>query len=489
MCVWTQVFYIDGGATITTPQPAHPKAVGRGEEQIETATMACLPHDVIVNILQYLDKVDDFISCEKTCKAFQHAALDDDSWSSLSLGFPIDRQLDGIKWWRRRRTHEVIPQADRMRLQRIFGSLRDIHRYNQALRYAQKYQAEHNGQHIVQVLGINGWKLLVESGIHDETAHCCKLDLRGDASYCLAEVLEANIVRQLRNTWKIAQHRQDHLTTVETRDFDLQVELSSADADVLLNDSDPFYEGLGSGVGIRVGSYENAKSRVAGLFNEDIRYRLVRRLAYVAGIVKIENCVHEVVWDALLKILYDVTSHVLIRSTSGIVPCVNDYDYIVRGKKRKLEKIGDVRNIPPFPRLISDQLVFTIVPGQIEDAFKHANCSTQKCWGNPWTQCSPLGSFVGEGVSFWHASNSNIDVGNEMEESLKFYSIRKDWVESLRTHIFDDDSSSSSSSDDERTSASCCSDEESSSNSASSNNFDDDSTETGIQSRSMDYQL
>ena len=426
-----------------------------GEEPSTTTTTTemCLPHVLLVNILQYLDSVGDLISCEKTCKAFQEAVKDDRSWSSISLVYQ-----KRVRSRPRHRHLAIPPNADSNNVGALNSeSLRDLHRYHRALRIIKKRQKDPR-HHIVKILGKVGWKDLVERGIHDEIAHHCQLKLRGDASYCLAELLECNIVHQLRNAVKIARHRcPEQMTkcTLEIRDFKLQAELGNVKADVH-----------------RLGSYENAKSRVAELFNKDIRYCIVRRLAFVAGVTRMESGVNEAVFDALLEILYDVMSQILIQSTCGIVPSANINYFVVPFKKRKLTSFEDVRRIPPCPRSISDRLVYTVVPGQIEDAFKqiYPNISSQKCGGNPWIYWSFKTRRNDPEYTFWHTSTEDGTVRNEMEASLKDYSIRRSVARNDRvdhgpeeydasdddscTHHSDDDSSTSSIGDDESCSSS-----------------------------------
>ena len=143
---------------------------------------------------------------------------------------------------------------------------------------------------------------------------------------------------------------------------------------------------------------------------EDVRYRLVRRLACVAGMPRIQYEVHDAVWNVIFIMMAKVMDHILILSVqgSGTPSCRT---------LRKLTNVKDIRDIPPFPHLVSEsETHFTVVPGQIENAFKHiyGGVFAYKCYGSPWTDGA---------TSFWHLSRHGNTVEEEMNEAMAAYDI------------------------------------------------------------------
>ena len=162
--------------------------------------------------------------------------------------------------------------------------------------------------------------------------------------------------------------------------------------------------------------------------DETIRYRLVRRLAYVSGIVRMKNDLCDIVWGkigaTLLKVMKQVTK--VSMHGYGENPFKNPPSAINNEEKRRLNRLEDVRTIPPFPRYdeSNNAFVFTVVPGQIQDAFNDNLYAgkPRNFYGDPW---------IGGGASaFWHcSSNRNHDsttVEEEMDAALLGYTIDDD---------------------------------------------------------------
>ena len=348
-----------------------------------------LPKVVIVYILQFLDKINDLLSCEQTCKVLQAAVLDDRSWSCLR---PFELSQDVAKT-------------------NGYESIRDFHHCRQAMLNVSAYQnATTHPQHIVQVLGDDGWKNLVKLVLRNDT-RVEKIELRGDAAFVLAELLESSLVSQLSNAAEIALDRSRRLVgsgnqcdlwrcskaILDADDFVLQSKLTETDSELFA------YQGLWK--------YDNTwKSQLADIMPEDVRYRLVRRLACVAGMPRIQYEVHDAVWNVIFIMMAKVMDHILILSVqgSGTPSCLT---------LRKLTNVKDIRDIPPFPRLVSaSETHFTVVPGQIEMAFKHiyGGVFAYKCYGSPWTDGA---------TSFWHLSRHGNTVEEEMNEAMAAYDI------------------------------------------------------------------
>ena len=108
-----------------------------------------------------------------------------------------------------------------------------------------------NPQHIVQVLGDDGWKNLVKLVLRNDT-RVEKIELRGDAAFVLAELLESSLVSQLSNAAKIALDRSRRLVgsgnqcdlwrcskaILDADDFVLQSKLTETDSELFA------YQGL-----------------------------------------------------------------------------------------------------------------------------------------------------------------------------------------------------------------------------------------------------
>ena len=230
-------------------------------------------------------------------------------------------------------------------------------------------------------------------------------EIRGDTSAVLLAIAERAVVTQLQRAQCAANHRAladpNLFPSVSVADFELQDVMFSFLYDYHLTEHGllPSYE--------KRAILDAAMSQFMVMLGDNI----VRRLAYIAGITKMENDLYPLVWAAFLHITSMLLRDGCIELDDRTPPRDTVCKQVVDTTKGET-----MRDIPPFPRMYSDgvHVIHTIVPGQVERAAERLGIS-----------CKVAGDY-------WHYHNDDPNLTDEQRKAL----ITNDILEAENEYYF-----------------------------------------------------
>ncbi|CAB9502434.1 expressed unknown protein [Seminavis robusta] len=218
-----------------------------------------------------------------------------------------------------------------------------------------------------------------------------KFPLRGDTSAVLMNLVESCLISQLERARTMAFHRTRHdpsqYPSVSLVDFQAQDQLHSflfTTGDV--KTSGTIYPGLKL-LGLSPLPAVKAAIDSGVNFDETKRFQIVRRLAYAAGITKMDNAMFDLVWAQLVQLI-------IMLLWPGCVRLVHDEIQNDPGARQNLHGVQTMRDVPPpsyrsaRPHACAvceeqNEIVHTIVPGQVEHAAKGLGIA-HKVYGLEW---------------------------------------------------------------------------------------------------------
>jgi hypothetical protein len=229
-----------------------------------------MPIEVTAHILRYVGNAGDLLNCEKTSKTLRRILRDDAVWGSSPGG-----SRDGACQFR---------------------GFRKVREYQKGCESI-----------LLEVLGVERWKTLVRQALahlllDDVLGPNDRLFLRGDTPAVLMELVEIFAVVQLKRAGIVmnasAPVESQTYPTVTVRHWEAQNELHSA---FVSNPNSTEYTPLFAGIST------NPAPRTAVLFQTNMVLlettmvtTIIRRLAYRAGIIKMEDLVFDLAWGSLV---------------------------------------------------------------------------------------------------------------------------------------------------------------------------------------------
>jgi len=328
-----------------------------------------LPPEALKHTVSFLGNIYDYLRCERTCKKLQQVIADDELWGKLPL-----------------RRFEPLARDPRLATRRAKACLAV------ALRRINTCQRWGDEPFLLEVVAEHGlpraetWKdivssVLVHSLPHDLTDHQ-QYFLRGDTMAALVELLESFLVTSFQRALLITvqtcpENEYPSLTLAHLR-------LADALADTVFPPG-PCHLPLLLNLSVEVGNrntrlfpqedWPRMEMEFANsLIPESVRDKIIRRIAFVAGVTKMESAVFDYAWIAVVKLIglmyYPVCLELVGSATS---PDQHDDG----NEKRPLVSPGEtMRNFPPWARALpfpcdhcgAVRFQHTPVPKQLEDA-------------------------------------------------------------------------------------------------------------------------
>jgi hypothetical protein len=314
-----------------------------------------LPDEVTAHILRYVGNAGDLLRCEKTCKTLRRILRDDAVWSSSP------------------------------------GGSRDDACHIRGFRKVRKYQK--CGESILfEVLGVIRWKSLVAQALnlffdHDPGLNDNLLFLRGDTSAVLMELVENFVIVQLQRALVVmnasTQVESQTYPSVTVRHWEAQNELHSAFVPSRNSTYTPLFAGV----------LTNPIPRDAVLFltkllvgpGTTVITTIIRKLAYRAGIIKMEDGVFDLSWASLVFSIAALLRPACIQLTEA-----HSFYNVNLLKIIRVKKGETMYTVPPYPSFKCGEQhpsSHTPVPGQIEAAARSLSIPF-KVYGDVW-HCMP----------------------------------------------------------------------------------------------------
>jgi hypothetical protein len=116
------------------------------------------------------------------------------------------------------------------------------------------------------------------------------------------------------------------------------------------------------------------------LLSRSERDKVVRKLAYIAGVEKMADNVYNDVWTTLVQLL----ASILWQPCNELV-----YMSLLKKDERKSFDVYQMRKMPPPPYEQKDEsgnitIRHTLVPGMVENAASRVGLVNPKVWGEDW---------------------------------------------------------------------------------------------------------
>jgi hypothetical protein len=314
-----------------------------------------MPVEVTAHILRYVGNASDLLRCEKTCKSLRRILRDDAVWSSSP------------------------------------GGSRDNACQIRGCRKVRKYQK--GGESILfEVLGVMRWKSLVAQALDFFFSHDPDLNsiffLRGDTSAVLMELVENFAIGQLQRALVVMNAStpvgSQTYPSVTVRHWEAQNELHSAYVHIRNRTYNPLFAGVSTNPIPRDAVVLLTKSLGPGT---TVITTIIRKLAYRAGIIKMEDGVFDLSWASLVCSIAALLRPACIQLTEAH----SFYNFM---KIIRVEQGETMYTIPPYPTFSlcegcgeQHPSGHTPVPGQIEAAARSLSIPF-KVYGDVW-HCMP----------------------------------------------------------------------------------------------------
>jgi hypothetical protein len=320
-----------------------------------------MPVEVTAHILRYVGNTGDLLRCEKTCKSLRRILRDDAVWSSSP------------------------------------GGSRDNACQIRGCRKVRKYQK--GGESILfEVLGVMRWKSLVaqaldfffshDPGLNETLGLNETFSLRGDTSAVLMELVENFAIVQLQRALVVMNAstpvESQTYPSVTVRHWEAQNELHSAYEHIGNRTFNPLFAGVSTNPIPRDAVVLLTKSLGPGT---TVITTIIRKLAYRAGIIKMEDGVFDLTWASLVCSIAALLRPACIQLTEARTLYIDN-------KIIRVEKGETMYTVPPYSTFClcegcgeQHPSSHTPVPGQIEAAARSLSIPF-KVYGDVW-HCMP----------------------------------------------------------------------------------------------------
>jgi hypothetical protein len=319
-----------------------------------------MPVEVTAHILRYVGNAGDLLRCEKTCKTLRRILHDDAVWSSS-------------------------PGGSRANACHVRGC-----------RKVRKYQK--SGESILfEVLGVGRWKSLVTTALHvffieDVCPNDHHIFLRGDTSAVLMELVENFAIVQLQRAGVVMNAstpaESQIYPTLTVRHWEAQNELHSAFVPSPNSIYTPLFAGVSTSPIPRDAMLPLTNMLGPGPGTTMIT-TIIRRLAYRAGIIKMEDDVFDLAWASLVCSIVALLRPACIQ--------LIDASSLRTTNSKKIICVAEGETMYTVPPYTSSSFcedcgevhgaLHTPVPGQIEAAARSLSIPF-KVYGDVW-HCMP----------------------------------------------------------------------------------------------------
>ena len=332
-----------------------------------------LPPEALKHTISFLGNTYDYLRCERTCKKLQQVIAEDELWGKLPL-----------------RPFGHLARDPRLATRRAEACAAE------ALRQISAYQRRGDEPFLLEVVAEHGfpraetWKnivasVLVHSLPPDLTDHQQYI-LRGDTMATLVELLESFLVTSFQRALLITaqscpENEYPSLTLAHLR-------LGDALADTVFPPYSlvtPLYLHRLPTLSVEYGNRRTRFFPQEELSPADMEYanslipvfvrdKIIRRIAYVAGVTKMESAVFEHAWAAVVMLISLMFYPVCLE----LVSSANSPDQHDDGNEKRplVSPRETMRNFPPWAQALpvacsqcgAVRFQHTPVPKQLEDA-------------------------------------------------------------------------------------------------------------------------
>jgi hypothetical protein len=330
--------------------------------------MEKLPEAVLKHILCLVGNALDFLHCERTCKAFRDALEDDDLWGTCEECQP-EYQNQQDNWPTKNRERAFVVRA----LVQCHNWQRGVDSVFRSVLSAREWK-----QIVSQIFST----LLIDDLIRLGYMRCCSmLSLRGDTSAVLMTIVQESLVLQLQRANSIAAYSEYRVAPyceegimqhgegirqypcLRMDDFFQQDDLTS------FQNLLPHHQ---------CQTEQGFLASISDMLNVDHvkRHIIVRRLAYLAGVTKMDDNLFELAWASMIFLIAE-----LLRPACEQLGCcdaVRGEQQVSYVQQKTLYHMGTMRDTSPHAHLLETRcrrcghrnILHTIVPRQVEEAAK-----------------------------------------------------------------------------------------------------------------------
>ena len=238
--------------------------------------------------------------------------------------------------------------------------------------------------------------------------HGVHFRLRGDTIGYLCELLQGYMVRILQNALLVAIHSIN--AAVKEDDIELAFRMQR---DITITSS-PSPSSISTSSGIE---WKWPSDNCCGVLPPEAGRRIIRRLAYQAGILRMSN---EAFISAEAELLH-VLGVLLVSAYESSVRMAKTTQFLDEEKEVTYNEPTisvDMFNTPP-PPYQDEQLVYTIVPGQISVVAEERGITPYNVYGAKWVAISGFTKVEEEEIerSYYYEDNGSSNEDDESEES------------------------------------------------------------------------
>jgi hypothetical protein len=344
-------------------------------------SLETIPDVCIQQILYFVSDPKDFRSVELTCRKMERIMRcgddddDDEQW----------KHCQGS--WR----SGVTTNRLRACVHENLGRIREIQGKPDGpiseplghIRQTRQGKSKSTRNVIMDDLDVNDWKTLVndvlqcfrsENRLHGTDAFF----LRGDTLAVLVESVQFYMTEQLKRADLVSHHRlgRNKYPEMSRDDYELAEQLLLG---VHGQSLDSTFRRVLNFEDLSITYLNTEDFHVSTLLDRSTRDAIIRKLAFNAGVVKMESCVYDIAWESLIQLI-------VVLVTPACTELVQISEQLESGRKRSRDTT-DMRMVPPPPalELISGISLHTLVPRQIEDA---ASClGIGRVCGDSWLVC------------------------------------------------------------------------------------------------------
>jgi hypothetical protein len=335
-------------------------------------SLETLPDVSIQQILYFLSDPKDFRSFELTCWKMERIIRCDEQW----------KHCKGL--WRsgmiKTNRHRACIDENLIKIREIQGKADGP--ISEPLGHIRQTQESFSRKVIMDDLGVNGWKKLVndtlqyfrpENGLNGPHSFF----LRGDTLAVLAESLQFYMTEQFKRAnlicdYRMERHRLTQYPDMSDDDYELAEQLLLGVHGQSLNLTFGHVLNLVERDNLGISDFD-----VLPFLGRTMRDKIVRKLAFNAGVVQMRSSVYDLAWQSLIQLI-------VVLVTPACIELV-EMSTLESGRKRSLDTT-DMRMVPPPAlRQIIGISLHTLVPRQIEDA---ASClGIGRVCGDSWLVC------------------------------------------------------------------------------------------------------
>jgi len=330
------------------------------EEMMEpgaaSLTVEDLPEAALKLIFSFVRPLSSLLSCERTCTTFRNALADDSFWKER-----IEKKY--ARFWnndQRLKTYREKACVAR-NLHRVRAEQK--REYSNLLR-----DAFHEEETCSRWKEIIANVLLHYLPVHLRNGGRRHYELRGDTMSVVLEILQNFLILSFQRAQAICIETcpEDSYPTLTAKHLQLADKLQFMNGHCQVGHHNPH---------LLLNISDDALQFANSLLLSNVREKIIRAAAFRAGVPKMQNCVYDITWAALVKLLHRIFEPVCEQLVAQI-PLVHPNPCASIRKQVLVSPMEKMRDIPPLPKLVAlpnghefaDCFVLTPVPRMIEQA-------------------------------------------------------------------------------------------------------------------------